>query len=329
MTASADTQPLAATAPSATRSCVIGSGFGGLFGTKALRRADVDVTMIAKTTHHLFQPLLYQVATGILSEGEIAPSTREILSRQNNARVLLGEVTDIDLEARTVTSARARPRDRDAVRLPDRGRRRRPVLLRQRPLRRVRPGHEEHRRRPRAARPDLRRLRAGRARRHAAARTSTTCSPSSSSAPARPASRWPARSPSSPHRTLKRDFRAINTRNARVVLVDAAPPGAAAVRRQARRQDQGASSRSSASRCMLGAMVTDVDERGIEVDVQGRPHRADRGRHQDLGRRRPGQPARQDARRADRRAARPRRPDRRQPRPHAARATPRSSWSAT
>ena len=53
---------------------VIGSGFGGLFGTKALRRADVDVTMVAKTTHHLFQPLLYQVATGILSEGEIAPA---------------------------------------------------------------------------------------------------------------------------------------------------------------------------------------------------------------------------------------------------------------
>jgi NADH dehydrogenase len=82
---------------------VIGSGFGGLFGTKALRRADVDVTMIAKTTHHLFQPLLYQVATGILSEGEIAPPTREVLARQKNAKVLLGEVRDIDLEARTVT----------------------------------------------------------------------------------------------------------------------------------------------------------------------------------------------------------------------------------
>src|SRR4051795_12443725 len=81
---------------------VIGSGFGGLFGTKALKRSDVDVTMLAKTTHHLFQPLLYQVATGILSEGEIAPATREVLSRQENARVVLGEVTDIDLENRTV-----------------------------------------------------------------------------------------------------------------------------------------------------------------------------------------------------------------------------------
>ena len=80
------------------RVVVIGSGFGGLFGTKALRRADVDVTMVAKTTHHLFQPLLYQVATGILSEGEIAPPTREVLSSQQNAQVLLGEVTAIDLE---------------------------------------------------------------------------------------------------------------------------------------------------------------------------------------------------------------------------------------
>ena len=94
------------------RVVVIGSGFGGLFGTQALKRADVDVTLIAKTTHHLFQPLLYQVATGILSEGEIAPSTREVLARQKNARVLLGTVTNIDLEARTVTS---RVLDRDTV----------------------------------------------------------------------------------------------------------------------------------------------------------------------------------------------------------------------
>jgi NADH dehydrogenase len=86
------------------RVVVIGSGFGGLFATKALRRAPVDVTLLAKTTHHLFQPLLYQVATGILSEGEIAPATREVLRRQRNARVLLGEVTDIDLTAKTVTS---------------------------------------------------------------------------------------------------------------------------------------------------------------------------------------------------------------------------------
>ncbi len=85
------------------RVVVIGSGFGGLFGTQRLADADVDVTLIARTTHHLFQPLLYQVATGILSEGEIAPATREILARQRNAKVLLGEVTRIDVAARTVT----------------------------------------------------------------------------------------------------------------------------------------------------------------------------------------------------------------------------------
>jgi NADH:ubiquinone reductase (H+-translocating) len=91
-------------APQRHRVVVIGSGFGGLFGTKALKDADVEVTMVAKTSHHLFQPLLYQVATGILSEGEIAPPTREVLRNQKNARVILGEVTDIDLDARTVTS---------------------------------------------------------------------------------------------------------------------------------------------------------------------------------------------------------------------------------
>ena len=83
---------------------IIGSGFGGLFATKALKNASVDVTVIAKTNHHLFQPLLYQVATGILSEGAIAPPTREILRGQRNAQVRLGEVIDIDIESRTVTS---------------------------------------------------------------------------------------------------------------------------------------------------------------------------------------------------------------------------------
>ncbi len=86
------------------RIVIIGSGFGGLFAARALkRRKDVEVTVIAKTTHHLFQPLLYQVATGILSEGEIAPATREVLSHQKNARVLLGEVTDIQVGDKTVT----------------------------------------------------------------------------------------------------------------------------------------------------------------------------------------------------------------------------------
>jgi NADH:quinone reductase (non-electrogenic) len=91
-------------APRRHRVVIIGSGFGGLFAAKHLKRADVDVTLIAKTTHHLFQPLLYQVATGILSVGEIAPATRMILRKQKNAQVLLGEVVGIDLTNKTVTS---------------------------------------------------------------------------------------------------------------------------------------------------------------------------------------------------------------------------------
>ena len=91
-------------APRRHRVVIIGSGFGGLFAAKHLKRADVDVTLIAKTTHHLFQPLLYQVATGILSVGEIAPATRIILRKQKNAEVLLGDVVGIDLKNKTVTS---------------------------------------------------------------------------------------------------------------------------------------------------------------------------------------------------------------------------------
>jgi NADH:ubiquinone reductase (H+-translocating) len=86
------------------RVVIIGSGFGGLWATQALAKAPVQVTMISGTSHHLFQPLLYQVATGVLSEGEVAPATREVLKRQRNATVLLGRVTDIDINAKTVTS---------------------------------------------------------------------------------------------------------------------------------------------------------------------------------------------------------------------------------
>ena len=95
---------ISAIGPRRHRVVIIGSGFGGLFAAKKLKRADVDVTVIAKTTHHLFQPLLYQVATGILSSGEIAPATRIILRKQKNALVVLGDVVKIDLKNKTVTS---------------------------------------------------------------------------------------------------------------------------------------------------------------------------------------------------------------------------------
>jgi NADH:ubiquinone reductase (H+-translocating) len=81
---------------------VIGCGFGGLFAVRALKRAPVRVTLIDRTNHHLFQPLLYQVATGILSEGQIAPAIRDVLRKYKDLRVILAEVEQIDVDARVV-----------------------------------------------------------------------------------------------------------------------------------------------------------------------------------------------------------------------------------
>ena len=85
----------------------MGGGFGGLFAARALRRAPVRVTLVDRVNHHLFQPLLYQVATGILSRGEIAPPIRGVLRRQRNVEVELAEVSGFDLEGRKVTATRA------------------------------------------------------------------------------------------------------------------------------------------------------------------------------------------------------------------------------
>ena len=93
------------------RVVIVGGGFGGLYAAKALKRAPVEVTLVDRANHHLFQPLLYQVATGILTEGEIAPPLRGVLRRQSNARVLLAEVTDFDLEGRRIVAG-------DGVELP-------------------------------------------------------------------------------------------------------------------------------------------------------------------------------------------------------------------
>jgi NADH dehydrogenase len=88
------------------RVVVVGGGFAGLNVTRALNRADVDVTLVDRANHHLFQPLLYQVATGILPPGLIAPALRSVVKRERNARVLLADVQDLDLDRRVV-SARA------------------------------------------------------------------------------------------------------------------------------------------------------------------------------------------------------------------------------
>ncbi len=107
-----------ATASDRHKVVIIGSGFGGLNAAQKLKRADVDIKLIARTTHHLFQPLLYQVATGIISEGEIAPPTRLILRKQENAQVLLGDVTHIDLENQDGRLDAARAHLQHAVRQP-------------------------------------------------------------------------------------------------------------------------------------------------------------------------------------------------------------------
>src|SRR6201994_4938883 len=75
---------------------IIGGGFGGLSAARALKSTPVDVTLIDRRNFHLFQPLLYQVATGSLSPGEIAAPLRSVLSKQKNTQVLMGEVGDID-----------------------------------------------------------------------------------------------------------------------------------------------------------------------------------------------------------------------------------------
>ena len=84
------------------RVVIVGGGFGGLAAAKALRRAPVDVTVVDRQAHHLFQPLLYQVATGVLSQGNVAPPLRDVLRHQRNAEVVLAEVGGIDLERRVV-----------------------------------------------------------------------------------------------------------------------------------------------------------------------------------------------------------------------------------
>ena len=245
------------------RVAVIGSGFGGLFGTKSLRKADVDITLIARTTHHLFQPLLYQVATGILSEGEIAPPTREILARQKNVKVLLGEVSDLDLEARTITS---KVLGRTTVTPYD-------SLLVAAGATQSYFGNDhfaEHAPGMKSI-DDALELRGrifgafemaelGASRGEDVDHLLTFVVVGAGPTGVEMAGQIAELA----HHTLKRDFRAINTRTARVILIDAAgqvlPPFGARL---------GASAKTELEKLgvevMLGAMVTGVDERGLEV----------------------------------------------------------------
>ncbi|HXP40962.1 MAG TPA: NAD(P)/FAD-dependent oxidoreductase [Candidatus Acidoferrales bacterium] len=97
------------------RIVIVGGGFGGLAAARALRNAPAEVIVIDRTNHHLFQPLLYQVATSVLTPGQIASPIRGILGKQRNTTVILGEVTGVDKDQKYVI---VRDADREGVRLP-------------------------------------------------------------------------------------------------------------------------------------------------------------------------------------------------------------------
>jgi NADH:quinone reductase (non-electrogenic) len=98
-----------------TKVVIVGAGFGGLAAAKALRSTPASVILIDRANHHLFQPLLYQVATSVLGPGQVASPIRGILRRQKNATVILGEVTGVDKDKKCVFSSDA---DRENVPIP-------------------------------------------------------------------------------------------------------------------------------------------------------------------------------------------------------------------
>ena len=96
------------------RVVIVGGGFGGLYAARGLARSPVSVTLIDKHNYHLFRPMLYQVATGLLSADEIAAPIRSILRRQTNVEVLMSEVINVHPKTNGANARR-----RDALRLSD------------------------------------------------------------------------------------------------------------------------------------------------------------------------------------------------------------------
>src|SRR6516162_8825289 len=119
----AETRPQEATAAveaprrERKRVVIIGGGFAGIAAARALRHADADVVLIDRRNHHIFQPLLYQVAMAVLSPAEIAAPIRQMEAKQRNVSVLLADVTAVDVASRTIEASPGRGRPQDRVRL--------------------------------------------------------------------------------------------------------------------------------------------------------------------------------------------------------------------
>ena len=271
------------------RVVVVGGGFGGLCGrARAARRAPVDVTLVDRRNFHLFQPLAYQVATGALSPAEIAAPLRAVFKRQANARVLLAEVTGFDLErargalAGTGDRRRAGRSPYDTLVVAGGSRY---SYFGHDEWRAVRARAEVARGRARHPQPDPQRVRGGRGceRRGRAARAG---SPSSSSAPARPASRWRARSPSSRARRCA----ATSARSTRAprACCSSRPPTACSTGFPAVALAEGGRGAASALGVtpLVGHTVVDVGPDSVAIQDAGRRGRAGRRAHGDLGGRR-------------------------------------------
>ena len=241
------------------RVVIVGGGFGGLAAARGLARAPVDVTLLDRTNHHLFQPLLYQVATAGLSPAEIACPIRRILRRQRNARVLLGEAGAIDSASRRVRLADGEIAYDYLIVAAGAT----PLLLRARRVGGPRAGAQDARGRardpPAGARSPSRRRSAKRTPRRGAAR-----SRSWSSGAGRPVSRWRGPSPRSPG-TPSPGTSAASTRGPR------ASSSSRWARASCRRYPEELSEKAKRQlealgvQVWTGAAVTGVDASGVEV----------------------------------------------------------------
>src|ERR1700704_237499 len=97
--------PVTKAVPGKKRVLIVGGGFAGIAAARALKRANVEITLVDRRNHHIFQPLLYQVATAVLSPAEIAAPIRQLEARQRNLSVFLAEITGVDVASRTIEAS--------------------------------------------------------------------------------------------------------------------------------------------------------------------------------------------------------------------------------